>query len=230
MVRTPLGTRIGFVALFLLGGTAVGMALAFILEFAASWQWGGFRGFFGIGASVGEPLLLAIGGALGFVLGAIVAIVVHSEALKATITDHAIRFTWDDAQVHVPRNLVTTIVMNSDIVIATASSVELARVHNALNSSAFRAALREHGYPEPRNSDPHESEFITWKRDDDSLSSDISHLLRARSSALASGAHADAELLRRSLIVSGIAVRDVPRLGRPRREQQWRRIRTHART
>ncbi|WP_448073752.1 YqeB family protein [Georgenia yuyongxinii] len=221
-VRPPRGVRLALRAGYPFAGVLLVLGLTLLLEWAA--QATTFDGILGRGGYVGEPVALVVGAVLGLVLGLVWAGSVLGEALRAHVTSRSITLVWDDARVSVPRSLVAAVVLDADLVLVGAGTVELARVRCDLDRGDLLAALAAHGYPEPLPEDPNGARFAPWRRTDATLPRQERRLLAARGAALAEGGHGDAELLRRQLAARGVMVRDVHRPGRRSRVQEWRAV------
>ncbi|MDD9205927.1 hypothetical protein PU560_05510, partial [Georgenia sp. 10Sc9-8] len=153
--------------------------------------------------------------------------------LRVVVTDRRIVMTWGDARVAVPRALVRTVVIDQDLVLLGAGTVELARVRCDVDAARLGGALHRHGYPEPLTADPWATRFRPWPTPEgtatgapagpDALTGETRLLLDARARALTEQSHGDAELLRRQLTARGVMVRDIRPFAR-RPEQQWRSV------
>ncbi|MGO1509545.1 MAG: YqeB family protein [Actinomycetaceae bacterium] len=218
---TRVGVRVRRRLFLLLGipaiGLVFGLLVVLVIEVVA--QVTAFGGVLGHADRLGEPVGLLVGAGVGLGVGAIVAAGALRESMSAEISERAISVMWDDARVCVRRGIVGQIVVGEDLVVLGRGGVELARVPQRLSSGPLLRALAEHGYPAPRDDDPHAAAFATWTPGDD-LDEAAERLLTARAAAVRAGQHGDAELLRRQLARRGVMVRD--RSGRPA-EQQWRR-------
>ncbi|UNX54687.1 hypothetical protein MF406_17720 [Georgenia sp. TF02-10] len=203
-------------------GIVAGLALALALEWLSQAS-PTIDGVLGRGDHLGEPVALIIGAALGAVVGAAGAAAALAERLRATVSPRTLTLSWDDARVSVPRDVITSVILDGDLVLHGPRSVELARVRCDVDRPALRAALAAHGYPEPAPEDPHRGCFRSWRAGQD-LDRDADRLLAARARAVAARAHGDAELLRRRLAARGIMVRDVTAPGRHEVQQQWRTV------
>ncbi|MFD1506178.1 hypothetical protein FE374_17770 [Georgenia yuyongxinii] len=221
-VRPPRGVRLALRVGYPLAGVLLALGLTLILEWVAHSTT--FDGVLGRGGYVGEPVALAIGAVLGLVLGLVWALSVLGEALRAHVSSRSVTLVWDDARVSVPRSLVEAVVLDADLVLVGAGTVELARVRCDLDRAELYAALAAHGYPEPLQDDPNGTQFVPWRRTDTELPRQERRLLAARGAALAEGGHGDAELLRRQLAARGVMVRDMHRPGRRSRVQEWRAV------
>ncbi|MDO5701494.1 MAG: hypothetical protein Q4P36_08530 [Bowdeniella nasicola] len=223
-VRASRAHRLVAATTMPIAGAVLGALTALALEVIASRRWLGLTNIAGWGTYVGEPVLIAIVVVAGTLGGIAFAAAMFGEALRLHVTPHQLTLIWDDARTVIPAPQISAISVCEDVIIFGPRGSELARVRNDLDRADLLTALDDAGYAPILYHDPHEFEFTTLTPADTALSDDAHKLLAARGHAVATGAHGDAELLRRRLASLGIMVRDVHRRGRRPLTQQWRVI------
>jgi hypothetical protein len=211
-VPTPWWARV----IAWLGLPAAGAALLLLVVRAALWL--PLPGWLRLIRELRPPAATIGAGALGALIGLVLAALADRESLTVRITPAEVVLSRPGRVHAVPRAGVTLAFPDRDqLVLLGRTGEELAREPSHLSAHRLRAAFAAHGIGWAEQ-DPYLAAYRRWVPGLSELPGAAQALLAARQEALASGDETEKRELRDEIARLGYVVRD------ERKRQYWRRV------
>ncbi|AWB44759.1 hypothetical protein DCC85_11390 [Paenibacillus sp. CAA11] len=210
-------TIVGFTKsalIMMYGGLGVvGAVIGYFIPSLAKWllnlPWFPFEGPLKLIRKFDGPWLPFILGAVGLIIGVILAYIVAKETLRIILSDASVRLVIGDYTQDILREEMGSVFLDKKhLVILGRNGFELAREQSDESANKVAEAFKRHGYPWLDSGDPYKEEFCRWVPETPDLPAAANALLKARESALKKDEAEDIRDLRRELAKLGYIIRD----------------------
>ncbi|MEJ8545000.1 YqeB family protein [Brevibacillus borstelensis] len=189
-------------------GAAIGWFLPIIADWVLKLPVVPFEKLFIFIASFHHFWVSVVASIVGVIAGFILSLIVFSESLTATVSDHQLKLVLGDSEKIIEKKDIYAVYMdNKNLVVLGQSSQELYREVFEIKSDAVRGAFHKHGYPW-HEGDPFISEYQRWADGHPDFPSGINALLGVRERALKEEDKKTAKYLREDLAQLGVVIRD----------------------
>ncbi|NUT37788.1 MAG: hypothetical protein HOV79_32485 [Hamadaea sp.] len=210
-------------ALVWIGFPLAGALAAWLLQLAADWiaglAWAPLQGPFTLIASIDEPAATIGSLAVGFVGGAVLAVLAALDRLTATIGPGEVGLVRGSGETTTLEraNVEGVFADGKSLVLLGQDGQELAREKSDLKAAALRAAFIAQGYPW-LDDDPFKDAYRLWAPGMAGLPEGADALLAARAQARGTHDDTDASTFAKELRRLGVIVRD------EKKHQYWRLV------